>query len=66
MLPGIADEVPDNQKVSRELHLLDDGKLARQPLLVVRQIVLQLALLVERPQCLSRRRAKPSRVTCSK
>ena len=47
VLFGVADEVPDDQEVSRELHLLNDGDFARQPLLVVRNGVLQPPLLLQ-------------------
>ena len=40
---GVADEVPDDQEVAGELHLLDDLDFAVQPLGVLRQIVLQAA-----------------------
>ena len=52
VLAGIADEIPDDQKISRKLHLLDDGEFALQALLVIGNGVLQLALLVQRPQSL--------------
>ena len=44
MLFGVADEVPHDQEVSGKLHLLDNGDFARQPLLVVRQAVLEFSL----------------------
>src|SRR5262249_23247800 len=43
-------EVPDDEEVSGELHLLDDGQLAFQALLVVAERVLQFALIVERAE----------------
>ncbi len=50
VLFGVADEVPDDQEISGELHLLDDAEFALQALLVVGDGVLQLALLVQRAQ----------------
>ena len=49
-LAGVADEIPDDQEVSGELHLLDDGQFPGQPLLVFRQVMSQPALRIERPQ----------------
>ncbi len=46
----ITDEVPHNQKISGELHLLDDCQFPLQPLFVIRNRMLQLSLLVQRPQ----------------
>ena len=50
VLLRVADEVPDDQEVSGELHLLDDGEFARQPLLVVVERVLQPALPLQLAQ----------------
>ena len=44
LLLGEADEVPDDQEVARELHLLDHLDFAIQPLGVFGEVVLQLAL----------------------
>src|SRR5260370_34380887 len=41
---GITDEIPNDQKVTRELHLLDDGDLARQSLLIIRKGMLEPAV----------------------
>src|SRR5205085_8947422 len=43
-LPCIADEVPDDEKVSGKLHLLDDAKIPSQALLVFRERTLQFPL----------------------
>ena len=45
-----ADEIPDDQEISRELHLLDRPDFAIQPLGVLREIVLQPALRRQRLQ----------------
>src|ERR1700733_4043889 len=50
MFLGVADEIPNDQEVSGELHLLDDSELSLQPLLVIRNRMLQLALLMQRAQ----------------
>ena len=50
MLFGVADEIPDDEEISRELHLLDDGEFALEALLVIGNRVLELALLVQRAQ----------------
>ena len=50
MVFGVADEVPDDQEISGELHLLDDSKLALQALLIVGDGMLQLSLLLHRTQ----------------
>ena len=47
MFARVADEVPDDQEVSGELHLLDDADFARQPLFVVRESVLELVLRLQ-------------------
>ena len=62
---GEADEIPDDQEVAGELHLLDHLDLAIQPLDVLRQIVLQRALRAQRFQR-GRRFSKPWRATYSK
>ncbi len=49
-LLGVPNEVPDNQQVSRELHLLDDGEFSLQPLLIISDRVLELPLLAQWPQ----------------
>src|SRR5207253_3874799 len=41
ILSSVADEVPDNQEVSGELHLLNDRDLTRQALIVVSARLLQ-------------------------
>src|SRR3954470_23154821 len=50
MVFGVADEVPHDQEISGKLHLLNDGELSRQPLLVIGEAVLQLVLLREHAQ----------------
>src|ERR1700733_2459661 len=50
MFPGVADEVPDNQEVSRELHLLNNGQFARQPLFIFRDAAFQSPLICESSQ----------------
>ncbi len=63
---GKADEVPDDQEVARELHLLDRLDLAIQPFAVLGEVVLQRA---RRAPCASRRGrrfSKPCRATYSK
>ena len=50
VLAGVADEIPDDQEIAGELHLLNDAEFALQALLVVGDGVLQLALLVQRAQ----------------
>src|SRR5580698_5494569 len=58
MFLRIADEVPHDQKIPRKLHLLDDSEFPLQPLLVIRNRMLQLSLFVQWPQ-----RCHPSRET---
>ena len=65
VLFGVADEVPHDEEVSGELHLLDDVDLARQALLVIRQRMLQ-PCPAPAARAAFQRRANPSRVTCSK
>ena len=47
---GVADEIPDNQEISRELHLLDDADLAFQALFVLGQRVFEFALIAPAAQ----------------
>ena len=47
MLARVADKVPDDEKVSRELHLLDDAQFARKPLLIIRERMLELVLRLQ-------------------
>ena len=50
LLLGEADEIPDDQEIAGELHLLDHLDFAIQALGVFRQIVLQAALRLQRFQ----------------
>ena len=50
VLFGVANEVPYDEEISRELHLLDDGEFALKALFVVRDGMLELALIVLRTQ----------------
>src|SRR6266853_6065179 len=50
--PRVADEIPNDQEVTRKLHLLDDAELARQSLFVVRQRMLEPAVRRQRSQAL--------------
>src|SRR5258708_5551218 len=50
MLPGVANEIPHDQKIAGELHLLDDGEFALEALLVVCEGMFQLALVAQRAQ----------------
>ena len=65
LLLGVADEVPDDQKVARELHLLDHLDFAIQPLGILRQVVLQRALR-RIASSRGRRFSNPFRATYSK
>src|SRR5579883_69036 len=47
MLAGVADEVPNDEEVSRELHLLDDGKLAFETGFVVGDGVTEEAAVLQ-------------------
>ena len=48
VLPGVAHEVPDNQKIARVAHLLDDPDFMLEPLLVSLQGELQLSSILPR------------------
>src|ERR1035438_2798172 len=48
----VSNEVPNNQKITRELHLLDDADLARQSLFVVGKRMLEPAVRRQCPQAL--------------
>src|ERR1700733_9631938 len=50
MFPGVADEVPHNQKISRELHLLNNGQLARESLFIFCDAAFQAPLICESSQ----------------
>src|SRR2546430_5105781 len=50
--PRVADKIPNDQEIARELHLLDDAELARQSLFVVRQRMLEPAVRRQGPQAL--------------
>src|ERR1022692_2571546 len=51
-LARVAYEIPNDQEVTRELHLLDDGDLARQSLFVLRQRMLESSASRRAPQVL--------------
>src|SRR5260370_7556112 len=48
--PRVADKIPNDQEVTRKLHLLDDAELARQSLFVVRQRMLEPPVRRQRSQ----------------
>src|SRR5260370_41435487 len=50
--PRVADKIPNDQELSRKLHLLDDAELAPQSLFVVRQRMLEPAVRRQRSQAL--------------
>ena len=58
MLSGVADKVPDYKEIAWKLHLLDDGDLARQTLLIFRKSMLQLPASRECGESLSIRLRK--------
>ena len=62
----VADEVPDDQEVAGELHLLDHLDFAIQPLGVFGEVVLQTALAAAALPAAAARFSKPCRATYSK
>ena len=66
LLLGEADEIPDDQEVSGELHLLDHLDFAIQALGVLGEIVLQVALARPALPGAPRRFSNPWRATYSK
>ena len=63
VLAGVADEVPDDQEIAGELHLLDDARVRAPGAARSRRWNASACLARASGRSASRRRAKPSRVT---